>query len=139
MNQAIVHQFKTIRRSLRGATLWKLRRAVPQFRARAQGVSNPDFLYRLALAAVKPVAAKAGPAEQDAMAFYLIAVAGIAEAESQADPDPGDKIDSLSEMDELESLRLQMAMDRMSKLMSTLSNLLKKQSDTAAAITQNLK
>lgn len=49
------------------------------------------------------------------------------------------KLDSLSEMGEMESLRLQMAMDRMSKMMSTLSNLLKKMSDTASAITQNIK
>ena len=48
-------------------------------------------------------------------------------------------LDSLSEMGEMESLRLQMAMDRLSKLMSTLSNLLKKSSDTASAITQNIK
>jgi len=49
------------------------------------------------------------------------------------------ELDSLSELGEMEALRLQMAMDRMSKLMSTLSNLLKKMSDTAASITQNLK
>lgn len=49
------------------------------------------------------------------------------------------KLDSLSDMGEMESLRLQMAMDRLSKLMSTLSNILKKTSDTAASITQNLK
>ena len=48
-------------------------------------------------------------------------------------------IDSMSEMGEMESLRLQMAMDRMSKMMSTLSNLLKKISDTQNSITQNLK
>lgn len=48
-------------------------------------------------------------------------------------------LDSLSEMGEMESLRLQMAMDRQSKMMSTLSNLLKKISDTAQSITQNLK
>lgn len=48
-------------------------------------------------------------------------------------------LDSMSEMGEMESLRLQMAMDRMSKMMSTLSNLLKKMSDTASQITQNLK
>ena len=48
-------------------------------------------------------------------------------------------LDSLSELGETESLRLQMAMDRMSKMMSTLSNLLKKMSDTADAIEQNLK
>jgi hypothetical protein len=49
------------------------------------------------------------------------------------------KLDSLSELGEMESLRLQMAMDRLSKLMSTLSNLLKKQSETAQTITQNIK
>lgn len=48
-------------------------------------------------------------------------------------------LDSLSELGEMESLRLQMAMDRMSKMMSTLSNLLKKISDTSSQITQNLK
>jgi len=50
-----------------------------------------------------------------------------------------DRLDSMSEMGEMESLRLQMAMDRMSKMMSTLSNLLKKISDTASDITQNIK
>ena len=48
-------------------------------------------------------------------------------------------LDSMSEMGEMESLRLQMAMDRMSKMMSTLSNMLKKISDTAQGITQNIK
>jgi chromosome segregation ATPase len=49
------------------------------------------------------------------------------------------ELDSLSELGETESLRLQMAMDRISKMMSTLSNVLKKISDTAQSITQNLK
>ena len=49
------------------------------------------------------------------------------------------KLDSLSEMGEMESLRLQMAMDRHSKMMSTLSNLLKQSSDTAQSIIQNIK
>ena len=48
-------------------------------------------------------------------------------------------LDSMSEMGEIESLRLQMAMARMSKMMSTLSNILKKISKTAEEITQNLK
>ncbi|MEI2737337.1 MAG: hypothetical protein V9F01_00965 [Chitinophagaceae bacterium] len=50
-----------------------------------------------------------------------------------------DDLDSMSEMGEMESLRLQMAMDRMSKMMTTLSNLLKKISDTQNSIIQNLK
>lgn len=48
-------------------------------------------------------------------------------------------LDSMSEMGEMESPRLQMAMDRMSKTMSTISNLLKKISKTADDIVQNLK
>ena len=50
-----------------------------------------------------------------------------------------DRLDSLSELGEIESLRLQMAMDRLSKFMQTLSNILKKMSDTDSEIIQNLK
>lgn len=48
-------------------------------------------------------------------------------------------VDSLTRLGEMESLRLQVAMDRQAKLMSTLSNLMKKVSDTGAPIIQNLK
>jgi hypothetical protein len=48
-------------------------------------------------------------------------------------------LDSMSEMGETESLRLQMAMDRQSKMMTALSNILKKISDTQGSIVQNLK
>ena len=49
------------------------------------------------------------------------------------------KLNSLSEMEKTESLRVQMSMDRMSKMMSTLSNPLKKISETSQSITRNLK
>jgi hypothetical protein len=45
----------------------------------------------------------------------------------------------MSEMGEMESLRLQMAMDRLSKMMTVLSNIMKKISDTGSSIIQNLK
>jgi len=48
-------------------------------------------------------------------------------------------LDSMSEMGEMESLRLQMAMDRLSKMMSTLSNMLKKISESNATIIGNIK
>lgn len=50
-----------------------------------------------------------------------------------------EKADTVGELSELDQLRLQMAMDRLAKMMSTLSNILKKMSDTASQITQNLK
>ena len=49
------------------------------------------------------------------------------------------RLDSLSELGEMESLRLQMVMDRRAKLLETLSNIMKKLSETANSITQNLK
>jgi hypothetical protein len=48
-------------------------------------------------------------------------------------------LDSMSEMGETESLRLQMTMDRLSQMMSALSNLLKKMNESADGITRNLK
>jgi hypothetical protein len=73
--------------------------------------------------------AKQTASEADALAGKL--TAGLKEK--------APKLDSLSEMGEMESLRLQMAMDRQSKALSTASNTLKKLSDTAQSITQNLK
>ncbi len=52
-----------------------------------------------------------------------------------AKADPG----ALADMTQLQSLRLQMAMDRLAKLMTTLSNVLKKISDTDSSVVQNLK
>jgi hypothetical protein len=51
----------------------------------------------------------------------------------------GSELDALGEAGEIDNLRLQMAMDRLSKMMSTLSNLLKKCADTSSEIVQNLK
>ena len=48
-------------------------------------------------------------------------------------------LDSMSDMSEMESMRLQMAMDRYSKLMEALSNIMKKMSDTNGNIINNLK
>lgn len=48
-------------------------------------------------------------------------------------------LDSMNEMSEMTSMRLQMAMDRRSKFVEALSNILKKMSDTSDAIVQNLK
>jgi len=49
------------------------------------------------------------------------------------------KLDSMSEMNEMTSLRLQMMMDRRSKFIATLSNIMKKISSTQDTLVQNLK
>jgi hypothetical protein len=50
-----------------------------------------------------------------------------------------DRLDSMNEMSEMTSLRLQMAMDRRSKFVETLSNIMKKIDSTQETIVQNLK
>lgn len=94
----------------------------------------------------EPMPAGLTPEQQKKYQAYVKEELALAEAASATSlkltkglEDPKSNIDSMSEMGEMESLRLQMAMDRMSKMMSTLSNLLKKISDTANSITQNLK
>ena len=49
------------------------------------------------------------------------------------------RLDSLNELSEMTSLRLQMAMDRRSKFVTALSNVLKKISSTGETIIQNVK
>ena len=60
-------------------------------------------------------------------------------AVKSADTTSAAKTDSLGEMSEEQQLRLQMAMDRRTKAMETLSNLLNKMSDTQSNIVSNLK
>jgi hypothetical protein len=49
------------------------------------------------------------------------------------------RLDSMSELSEITSLRLQITMDRRSKLIETLSNILKKIDATSETLIQNLK
>ncbi len=50
-----------------------------------------------------------------------------------------DELDSMSEMGELQQMRLQMAMDRRAKLLETLSNVMKKMSQTKETLSANQK
>jgi hypothetical protein len=51
----------------------------------------------------------------------------------------GGGLDGMNEMSEMTSLRLQMTMDRRSKFISTLSNIMKKISSTQDTLVQNIK
>lgn len=85
-----------------------------------------------------------GPAQRGRDA-YIRAMNATPNQEEPLDVEhsPKDEIDapldSQGELGETESLRLQMAMDRMSKTMSTLSNVEKKIDDTDSSLVQNLK
>ena len=72
------------------------------------------------------------------MAQPRLELANVGAAAGQSPPSEADS-DSLSEASEIMSLRLQMYMDRRSKAIEALSNLMKKQSDTSSTIISNLK
>jgi uncharacterized spore protein YtfJ len=150
--KAIMASVKTINNSREGVR--QMLERLERDRAQNQGLSPaasvkpaPDGCIKLGVAC----ATLAGPLDNDVDAELASAlvhkaydsavgkgVSTKAELDSALDKAKG-QLDSMSEMGEMESLRLQMAMDRMSKLMSTLSNLLKKISDTSSGIVQNIK
>jgi hypothetical protein len=95
-------------------------------------------LVKAITAAKKRLREKARPQLPDELDYEAVfhVVATLYAKQLQAEMAELLEKDELSEMDQL---RLQMAMDRLSKMMSTLSNILKKMADTASQITQNLK
>lgn len=101
----------------------------------AKGSADPEALARTAVQSRWSHIRNVGASDTLAFIATYDAAKSLQETVDRAKQD----LDSKSEMGETESLRLQMAMDRLSKMMSTLSNLLKKNSATAQSITQNLK
>ena len=74
--------------------------------------------------------------QSNLLSFYVLAEV----ARILSDPDElKGKLDGMNEMSEMTSLRLQMTMDRRSKFISTLSNIMKKISTTQDTLVQNLK
>ena len=74
--------------------------------------------------------------QANVLSFSVLAEATRAQKAHDGAPDSSD---SMTEMSDAQSLRLQMMMDKRSKVMSTLSNMLKKVSDTQSSLTQNIK
>jgi hypothetical protein len=101
----------------------------------ASGSENVD-LYALAQREVRSKFAPLSSEQCDLLSFYALAEV----ARILADSDRlKSTLDSLNELSEMTSLRLQMMMDRRSKFISTLSNIMKKISTTQETISQNLK
>jgi hypothetical protein len=97
----------------------------------ANGTGDPESLARVAVHARWPNLRIAGAA--DALAFLA-----VYEAEEILRVWIG-RTDSVAELSTMNQMRMQQVMDRRTKLIAILSNLLKKMSDTSAGILQNLK
>jgi hypothetical protein len=124
-------RYREILNRLQPSARQKLKRASQSFAVRIGQCPDAEDAAVLARQEVERVFDQ--PSETQADLLTLGVLAGLS-----VDASTG-RLDRPGDMDELTQLRLQMAMDRQSKFMSTLSNLLKKQSDTSAAIVQNMK
>ena len=96
---------------------------------------NAD-LYAFAQQEVRSKFPQLSGEQSNLLSFYVLAE--VARILSNPDELKG-KLDGMNEMSEMTSLRLQMTMDRRSKFISTLSNIMKKISTTQDTLVQNLK
>lgn len=119
----VVAQHDRIQRFLPPATKVKIAGMVPPFRDEVVKLPPTTDFQRLAEADVRKQFPRLTSAQSDVLVFSLMK----------------QTFDSMSEIVETESLRIQMAMDRLSKFMTTLSNLEKKVSDTDQTVVQNIK
>ncbi len=78
-------------------------------------------------------------AQSDLLIFFVMADLARLGSKLVGGKEESERLDDLPEMDETEKIRLQILMDKSSKLMITMSNMLKKISDTSDAIIQNMK
>jgi len=101
----------------------------------ASGSENVDP-YALAQQEVRSKFAQLSSEQSNLLSFYVLAE--VARILTVPDELKG-KLRSMNEMSEMTSLRLQMMMDRRSKFISTLSNIMKKISTTQDTLVQNLK
>ena len=111
----------------------RIRQVVPLYLDHVRSVQDPHSLYRSALAALKLRFPSSSPEETDVLAFYLVSLAAVTEGGMRG------KLNSMNEMSEMTSLKLQVTMNRRSKFIETLSNIMRKISSTQDSVVQNLK
>ena len=111
----------------------RIRQVVPLYLDHVRSVQDPHSLYRAALAALKLRFPSSSPEETDVLAFYLVSLAAATEGGMRG------KLNSMNEMREMTSLKLQVTMNSRSKFIETLSNIMRKISSTQDSVVQNLK
>jgi hypothetical protein len=123
----LFEHYQRIKQNMRPDIHYRIAKAVPAFKRRAAHVHIPSVLHDVAVREVEVIFGHLPTDQSNLLAFYLIGEA------------LRDSLDSLSDMSEMESLRLQMTMDRRSKFIQTLSNLEKQIEDTDESIAESIK
>jgi hypothetical protein len=123
MPSAVAAQHARIQRLLPLATKHKIELLVPVFREEAMSLPSQTDFEKLAASDVHKNFPHVSAQQADVLVFTLL--------EQTAD--------SMSDTSEVSQLQLQMTMDRRSKLIETLSNIMKTIAETSDSIVQNLK
>jgi hypothetical protein len=101
----------------------------------ASGFENVDS-YAIVQQELHSKFARLSTEQSNLLSFYVLAEAARLLSHPR---ELKRKLNGLKEMSEMNSLRLQMTMDRRSKFISTLSNMMKKISTTQDTLVQNIK
>jgi hypothetical protein len=129
----IWQQYQRISRFLSGGVKLRVRSLAPLFFARASSRTGPPVLHRLAIEVLRCQFIGLSPEDLDVLAFYLLGVAAAAEENGQMNQI------LLNDLGKDFSPRMQIVMDRRSRFISTLSNILERVSTTADTVVQNIK
>ena len=154
---AIVTQHERIQRLIGPKTKQRISQIAPAFSARVRQLPPTADFHGLAVAQVRgSVQGLGNLSNEDIEALAFLAMMQAAKdaqsdlknimdevkktnQQKQGQRAAQNQKQAVSEMGEEESLRLQMAMDRLSKMMATLSNIEKKLAQTQDSIIQNMK
>ena len=157
LSPAVATQHERIQRLVGPKTKQRIAEIAPAFSARVRQLPPTADFHALAVAEVRSSFQASGNLSNEdieTLAFLVMTQAakdsqsdlknimdGVKKTnqQKQAQRNAQNQKDSLSEMSEEESLRLQMAMDRQSKLMEAVSNIEKKMAETQDSTVKNLK
>jgi hypothetical protein len=146
----ITRQFGRISRLLSYPAKHKVLSAAPIFVMRTRAIRDSERLWRTAVEVLRPNFPSLSEQEVNVLVFYLVAKVGItlskAPQGSQGTMGPvilleslTRKLDYLSETEEMASLRLQVMMERIPKIIQTLSAIVNRVSGTQDTVIQHLK
>jgi hypothetical protein len=116
----------------------RIRQIVPRYLALAKTVHDPRQLYLQTLSLLKLQFPGASPHEADLLAVYLIGGASLERDRLERDR-LAPQLDSVNELGAMDALQLQMMMQRQSRMLTMLSNIMKARADVQNAIIQNIK
>jgi hypothetical protein len=128
----------------------KALQAAPLFLWRARSLQHSRGLYEAGVHAIRTRFPTSPARHVDVLVYYLLARVAITHSEllhpanladdlSEVSRNLSENLDSMNDLGQMTSSRLQMAMDRQSKFVEALSNLMKTISQTEDSVVQNLK